>query len=101
MRISALPLLLLIAVANAAPAPTCRQAPGGSGDPSTVAAALGTLQALLGESQRAALEKPLSYESAIRWSNLPVGVVPRTGLRLGDLDARQMAAARQVFEAAL
>ena len=101
MRASALSLLFLFAVATAAPAQTCRQAAGGSGDAATVAAALGKLQALLGESQRAALEKPLSYESAIQWSNLPVGVVPRTGLRLGDLDARQTAAARQVFAAAL
>jgi len=101
MRVSALSLLFLFAAATAGPAQTCRQAPGGSGDAATVATALGKLQALLGESQRAALEKPLSYESAIRWSNLPIGVVPRTGLRLGDLDARQVDAARQLFAAAL
>lgn len=102
MRIaSALPLLLLAAAAAAAPAQTCRQAAGGSGDAATVAAAVGKLRALLTAPQRAALDKPLSYDSAIHWSNLPVGVVPRTGLRLGDLDAAQTAAARALFEAAL
>jgi hypothetical protein len=97
----ALCLLLMLGVAVAAPAQTCRQAPGGSGDAATVAAAVGNLRALLDAPRRAALDKPLSYESAIQWSNLPIGVVARTGLRLGDLDAKQAAAARQVFEAAL
>ena len=101
MRVSALSLWFLLAVGTAAPAQTCRQAAGGSGDPAAVAAAVGKLQALLDERQRAALQKPLDYDSAIHWSNLPIGVVPRTGLRLGDLDAKQTAAARQVFEAAL
>jgi hypothetical protein len=58
------------------------------------------MPALLSNAQRAALDKPLSYESAIHWSNLPIGVVPRTGLRLGDLDPKQTAAARKLFEAA-
>jgi hypothetical protein len=40
-------------------------------------------------------------ESAIRWSNLPVAIVPRTGLRLGDLDEKQDYAARRVAAAAL
>lgn len=102
MRIAlALSLLFIAAVTTAAPAPTCRQAAGGSGEAATVAAAVGKLRALLSEPQRAALDKPLDYESAIRWSNLPIGVVPRTGLRLGDLDPAQTAAARAVFEAAL
>lgn len=101
MRASALSLLLLLAVGTAAPAQTCRQAAGVAGEAASVAAAVGKFQSLLGTSQRAALEKPLNYETAIHWSNLPIGVVPRTGLRLGDLDEKQAAAARQVFEAAL
>lgn len=102
MRLAAvLPLLLWCATGVAAPAQSCRQAPGGSGDAATVAAAVGELRSLLSEPQRAALDKPLSYDSAIQWSNLPIGVQPRTGLRLGDLDAKQTAAARQLFEAAL
>jgi hypothetical protein len=88
-------------VAAAAPPQNCRQLAGGRGDAAVVAAAVGELRALLSEPQRVALDKPLGYDSAIQWSNLPVGVVPRTGLRLGDLDERQTVAARKLFEAAL
>jgi hypothetical protein len=96
----AFPLFFLAAVATAAPS-TCRQAAPGAGDAASVAARVAKLRALLSESQRAALDKPLTYASAIQWSNLPIGVVPRTGLRLGDLDAAQTEAARAVFQAAL
>jgi hypothetical protein len=96
-----LALLLLTAVATAAPSQSCRQVAGGRGDAAAVAAAVAELRSLLSAPQRATLDKPLGYESAIQWSNLPIGVVPRTGLRLGDLDAGQTAAARKVFEVAL
>ena len=99
--LSALPLMLMCALAVAAPAQTCRQVAGGHGDAATVSAAVLELRDLLSATQREALDAPLSRESAIHWSNLPIGVVPRTGLRLGDLDARQTAAARKVFDAAL
>src|ERR1043165_8903526 len=101
MRVPGLSLLLLLPVSGTAPAQSCRQVEGGSGKAAAVGAAIGKLRSLLNEPQRATLEKPLNYDSAIHWSNLPIGVVPRTGLRLGDLDAKQTAAARQVFEAAL
>lgn len=71
------------------------------GEPGAVAAAVKDLQARLSDAQRALLERPLARENAIGWSNLPVGVVPRKGLRLGDLDAAQTAAAQRVFSAAL
>jgi hypothetical protein len=87
--------------ADQAAGKSCRQAKGGDGEAAQVAAALGSLRSLLSGPQRAALDKPLTYQSAIHWSNLPIGVVPRTGLRLGDLDPAQTAAARQVFDAAL
>jgi hypothetical protein len=109
MLASALRLFVLLAAASAAAAPAaesissqaCRQAAGGKADAAEVAKALDRLRPLLTPAQRAALEKPLNYESAIQWSNLPIGVVPRTGLRLGDLDTAQAAAARQVFAVAL
>jgi len=74
------------------------QAPAGAHE---VAAELDKLRPLLTDKQRADLDRPLSAASAIRWSNLPIGIVPRSGLRLGDLDDRQAAAARAVFSAAL
>jgi len=107
MRITWAPALLLACaalIANsslAAGAITCRTAKGGTADPAQVRAALATLRALLTEQQQKSLEHPLNYDSAIRWSNLPLGVVPRSGLRLGDLDDGQAAAARRVFDAAL
>ena len=80
--------------------PPCQAAdtPGGARD---IAAALDKLRPLLSDAQRAALYRPLSDASAIQWSNLPVGIVPREGLRLGDLDPRQSQAAAAVFDAAL
>ena len=64
-------------------------------------AAIQTLQKTLTAEQRSSLERPFVRESAIRWSNLPVGIVPRAGLRLGDLDEKQNYAARRVAAAAL
>jgi hypothetical protein len=109
MLASALRLWVLLAAGLAANASAadqistqpCRKAAGGEADAGKVAKALKKLRPLLTPAQRTALEKPLDYESAIHWSNLPVGVVPRTGLRLGDLNAAQAGAARKVFELAL
>jgi hypothetical protein len=80
---------------------TCVDAGGRTGESAAVASAVASLKLLLTPSQLATLEKPLTWESAIQWSNLPVGVVPRSGLRLGDLDDKQSSAARGIFAAAL
>jgi hypothetical protein len=85
---------------HAADAP-CRETSGGQGEARAVIVAAEALQKLLTAAQRAALSRPYDHASAIRWSNLPVGVVPRLGLRLGDLDAAQSAAAHRLAEAAL
>jgi hypothetical protein len=79
----------------------CRSAGPRGGVAADVAAAIGKFTPMLSNAQRALLERPFNREAAIRWSNLPIGIVPRGGLRLGDLDAGQAAAARRVFEAAL
>ena len=94
---------LLVATASQASGKsviTCHrdEPPGGAHE---IAAALDKLRPLLSEKQRAALDRPLNAASAILWSNLPIGVVPREGLRLGDLDEKQRAAADDVFQAAL
>jgi len=107
MRISwALALLLAFAglVSNSAHAAgpvACRGKSGGAGNATEITAAFEKLGSLLDPQQKQALEHPFDYDNAIRWSNLPLGVVPRSGLRLGDLDAKQAAAARRVFVAAL
>jgi hypothetical protein len=79
----------------------CETSSGGHGEVRALMDAASALQKLLTPAQRAALARPLDRESAILWSNLPVGIVPRAGLRLGDLDAAQSAAAHRVAEAAL
>jgi hypothetical protein len=86
--------------AHAADTP-CRDTSGGHGEARAVIAAAEALQKLLTPAQRSALSRPFDRDSAIRWSNLPVGIVPRAGLRLGDLDKEQSAAAHRVAEAAL
>jgi hypothetical protein len=79
----------------------CRVETGGRGEVRAVISATKALQKLLTPAQRAVFARPLDRDSATRWSNLPVGVVPRAGLRLGDLDATQSAAARRLAGAAL
>ncbi|HYJ40789.1 MAG TPA: DUF3500 domain-containing protein [Steroidobacteraceae bacterium] len=93
----------LLMVVNAAhPADSlCPRPSTGDGQVQAVITAVKALQKSLTAEQRKALEQPFVRDSAIRWSNLPVGVVPRTGLRLGDLDVKQEYAARRVAAAAL
>jgi hypothetical protein len=93
---------LLIAAGSAHAADTpCPKPSMGNGQVQAVIAAIKTLEKALTPEQRKTLERPLVRESAIRWSNLPVGIVPRNGLRLGDLDEKQEYAARRVAAAAL
>jgi hypothetical protein len=99
----ALALGLLFAFpACAAPAAvnSCQQSDANPGA-AEIVGAIGKLRALLSKEQLARFDRPFDYANATHWSNLPIGLVPRTTLRLGDLDPRQAAAARRVFAAAL
>jgi uncharacterized protein DUF3500 len=86
-------------LAAAAHADNCDSRVGGKIEP--ILSAIAQLHSALTPAQLQLLERPLTRESATRWSNLPVGIVPRAGLRLGDLDATQAAAARRVFQTVL
>lgn len=105
MHIRNLLAVILLAAITAAPTAgksvvTCQgQKP--PSDARVIAAALDKLRPLLTDKQRAALDRPLNAATAIHWSNLPIGVVPREGLRLGDLDEKQRAAAAEIFDVAL
>jgi hypothetical protein len=102
MRKTHLLFLLTLAAllgARAGLAASCDSSTGG--ETAAVVSAVAGLHAALTPPQLALLERPLTRESATRWSNLPVGVVPRAGLRLGDLDEKQATLARRVFTAAL
>jgi len=93
--------IAVTSTAYAADAPCPKPSAAGNGQVQAVMAAIKALEKTLTADQRASLERPFVRESAIRWSNLPVGIVPRTGLRLGDLDEKQNFAARRVAAAAL
>jgi len=93
-------LVAAAGVVNAADA-LCPKPSTGNGQVQAVIAAVEALEKTLNAEQRASLERPFVRESAIRWSNLPVGIVPREGLRIGDLDEKQNYAARRVAAAAL
>jgi hypothetical protein len=102
-RASAVMFGLLIAAAGVAHGADalCPNPSTGNGEAQAVMTAVQALRKTLGPDQLASLEQPFVRESAIRWSNLPVGIVPRKGVRLGDLDEKQKYAARRVAAAAL
>lgn len=97
----AIAVVLAPAFADTAATPACRQSTANTGSAAKVAAAIDRLRPLLTKDQLEHFDRPFDYANATHWSNLPIGLVPRTTLRLGDLDATQAAAARQVLVAAL
>lgn len=66
----------------------------------TVAAAEALL-ATLDAGGRGKLELAFDAEQRAKWSNFPVGIYPRSGVRWGDLSATQRAAALNLLAAAL
>jgi hypothetical protein len=86
------------APAAAHEARTCDSLPGGAVEAAHRAA---DVIAALTPAQRQAALRPRDRLSAIRWSNLPVGIVPRTGVRLGDLTPAQSAAVERLLRTAL
>jgi hypothetical protein len=57
--------------------------------------------ASLTPAQRQAVVVEHSKANAIRWTNVPFRMLPRNGLRFGDMDAAQKAAARRLIGAAM
>lgn len=57
-------------------------------------------KATLNSTQITTLQLSYSLSNAQKWSNLPVTFVSRLGLRLGDLNTTQLAAAQALIEAA-
>ena len=66
----------------------------------TVAAAKAFL-ATLDDAGRAKVSFAFNSEQKTKWSNFPIGIYPRNGLRLGDLSAAQRAAAMKLLATAL
>ena len=96
-RLAALSGLLAL-IAGGAAATTCDSAAGGGGEVARRAAAFAQT---LTPAQSQAVRRAYSQADAIRWSNLPVGIAPRIGLRLGDLNAAQAQTFEPLLRAAL
>jgi hypothetical protein len=84
--------------AAAQEARTCDSAPGGAGP--AYAAAKAFLDGL-DPVRRTAVVRGYNQTVAIRWSNLPLALAPRVGIRLGDLIAPQSIAANALLQTVL
>lgn len=84
------------------PAPALRVEPAKESDATgkTVAAAKAFL-ATLDDAGRAKVSFAFNGEQKTKWSNFPVGIYPRNGLRWGDLSAAQREAALKLLATAL
>lgn len=67
----------------------------------TIGLAVAELQALLSSSQQNTLSFDFNDSIRSNWSNLPDAALDRNGIRMGDLDATQLAAVFKVLETAL
>ena len=81
-------------------APTVASAQGGAATRETVAAAQAFL-ATLDDAGRAKIGFPFDSAQKSKWSNFPVGVYPRNGVRWGDLSPAQRDAALKLLSVAL
>src|SRR6266542_6277641 len=87
---------------DSASAPAQRVKPAKENDVTgkTVAAAKAFL-ATLDDAGRAKVSFDFNSDQKTKWSNFPVGIYPRNGLRLGDLSAAQREAALKLLATAL
>ncbi|HTQ41529.1 MAG TPA: DUF3500 domain-containing protein [Polyangiaceae bacterium] len=81
-------------------APLVAPAQGGDATREIVAAAQALL-ATLDDAGRAKIGFPFDSDQKSKWSNFPVGVYPRNGVRWGDLSPAQRDAALKLLSAAL
>src|SRR5215470_8467169 len=87
---------------NTTPAPPLRVEPAKESDATgkTVAAAKAFL-ATLDDAARAKVNFAFNSDQKSKWSNLPVGIYKRNGLRWGDLSAAQREATMKLLATAL
>jgi hypothetical protein len=87
---------------NTQPAPALRVEPAKESDATgkTVAAAK-TFLATLDDAGRAKVNFAFNSDQKSKWSNFPVGIYPRNGLRWGDLSGAQRDAALKLLATAL
>jgi hypothetical protein len=85
---------------KAVPASSAESATAADVTGQTVAAANAFL-ATLDEAKRTKVTLPFDSDLKTRWSNFPVGMVPRNGVRFGDLSAQQHEAAMNLLAVVL
>ena len=84
------------------PVPPLRVQPAKESDTTgKIVAAAKAFLATLDTAGRAKASLAFSSEQKAKWSNFPVGVYPRNGVRWGDLSAAQRAAALKLLDTAL
>lgn len=76
----------------------CASAPGGA---APAHAAAKTFLESLGPIQRMSIVRTATKPAATRWSNLPLALAPRVGVRLGDLNDAQTVAVNTLLKTAL
>jgi hypothetical protein len=88
---------------NTTIAPALRVEPAKESDATgkTVVAAAKAFLATLDDAGRAKVSFAFNSEQKTKWSNFPVGIYPRNGLRWGDLTAAQREAALKLLATAL
>jgi hypothetical protein len=95
---------VLVAVGASLAAPQGSAAPpaaSAAADATTrIVASAQALVATLDEAGRAKVQLPYDSPDKAKWSNLPVGMVPRAGLRMGDLTPAQRTAAMALLSTA-
>ena len=97
---AALGLLATVAVVQAQRSRAAEMVTLAPEAPRRIVAAAQAFLATLDEAGRAKAQLPYDSPQRTRWSNLPIGMVPRNGVRMGDLTPAQRTAGLAVLEAA-
>lgn len=91
-------LLAMGAEAQNTPAAACRSEAGGTAN---VAAKANAFIATLTPELKQKAQLPYERAAGVRWTNVPVAMMSRNGVRFGEMDDRQQAAARALISAAM
>jgi hypothetical protein len=99
--VACLGVFVAVAASLSAPPSTAPPAQGAAADATgRIVASAQAFLATLDEAGRDKVQFPFDGPQKSRWSNLPTGIFPREGLRLGDLTPAQRAAAMALLSTA-
>lgn len=89
-------LLFISALFSVTYSHVSKACPGGTGSVAKIVCLADSLKATLSTTQKASLELSYLYTNSQTWSNLPVTMQARIGIRLGDLTAAQLGIAKAI-----